>query len=107
MRKVSWEEAYDFIYEKIREVQEKYGVNAIGGISSARATNEENYLMQKMLRAALHTNNIDGCARVCHAPTAYGMQKAFGTGAATNSIEELENTDCVFLLEPIPQKPIR
>ncbi len=99
---VSWEEAYDFIYEKIREVQEKYGANAIGGISSSRATNEENYLMQKMLRAALHTNNIDGCARVCHAPTAYGMQKAFGTGAATNSIEELEGTDCVFLFGANP-----
>lgn len=99
---VSWEEAYDFIYEKILEVQKKYGVNAIGGISSARATNEENYLMQKMLRAALHTNNIDGCARVCHAPTAFGMQKAFGTGAATNSIEELDNTDCVFIFGANP-----
>ncbi len=99
---VSWEEAYEFIYEKICEVQKKYGVNAIGGISSARATNEENYLMQKMLRAALHTNNIDGCARVCHAPTAYGMQKAFGTGAATNSIKELEGTDCIFLFGANP-----
>jgi formate dehydrogenase major subunit len=98
----TWDEAYDFITEKLLKVRETYGVDAIGSISSSRATNEENYLMQKMTRVALNTNNIDGCARVCHAPTAYGMQKAFGTGAATNSINDLESTDCIFLFGANP-----
>ena len=99
---VSWDEAYDYILDKLTEVKNKYGVDAIGGISSSRATNEENYLMQKMVRVALGTNNIDGCARVCHAPTAYGMQQAFGTGAATNSIEDIEDTDAIFLFGANP-----
>ena len=100
--KVSWEEAYDFIAGKIREIKKRYGADAIGGISSSRATNEENYLMQKLMRAVIGTNNIDGCARVCHAPTAHGMQQAFGTGAATNSIDDLEHTDCIFVFGANP-----
>lgn len=101
---VSWEEAYKFIAEKLIEIKNKYGADAIGGISSSRATNEENYLMQKMIRVAVGTNNIDGCARVCHAPTAYGMQQSFGTGAATNSIEDLNQTDAIFLFGANPVK---
>jgi formate dehydrogenase major subunit len=101
---VTWEEAYDFIAKKLIEIKNNYGADAIGGISSSRATNEENYLMQKMIRVAVGTNNIDGCARVCHAPTAYGMQKAFGTGAATNSIEDLKQTDAIFLFGANPLK---
>ena len=99
---VTWEEAYDFMTERLLQVKETYGPDAIGCISSSRATNEENYLMQKMTRVALNTNNIDGCARVCHAPTAYGMQKSFGTGAATNSIEDLDTADCIFLFGANP-----
>ena len=99
---VTWEEAYDFMAEKLLKVRDIYGKDAIGCISSSRATNEENYLMQKMTRVALNTNNIDGCARVCHAPTAYGMQKAFGTGAATNSIVDLDLTDCILLFGANP-----
>jgi len=99
---VTWDEAYDFIAKKLIDTKNKYGVDAIGGISSSRATNEENYLMQKMIRVAVGTNNIDGCARVCHAPTAFGMQKAFGTGAATNSIEDLDKTDAIFLFGANP-----
>ncbi|QCX39198.1 formate dehydrogenase subunit alpha [Aureibaculum algae] len=101
---VTWNEAYDFIATKLIEIKNKYGVDAIGGISSSRATNEENYLMQKMIRVALGTNNIDGCARVCHAPTAFGMQQAFGTGAATNSVEDLKDTDAIFLFGANPVK---
>ncbi len=99
---VTWEAAYDYIAEKLLEVRDTYGKDAIGCISSSRATNEENYLMQKMTRVALNTNNIDGCARVCHAPTAFGMQKAFGTGAATNSIVDLDLTDCILLFGANP-----
>jgi formate dehydrogenase major subunit len=100
--KVSWDEAYDFIVEKITSIKNQYGPDSIGGISSSRATNEENYLMQKMMRAVIGTNNIDGCARVCHAPTAYGMQKAFGTGAATNSIHEIALTDAYLVVGANP-----
>ncbi len=99
---VSWDEAYNYIAEKLTNIKEEYGPDAIGGISSSRCTNEENYLMQKFMRAVIGTNNIDGCARVCHAPTAYGMQKAFGTGAATNSIADLEHTDCILVIGANP-----
>ena len=103
-KEVSWDEAYDFIASRMIDIKNKYGADAIGGISSSRATNEENYLMQKMIRVAVGTNNIDGCARVCHAPTAFGMQQSFGTGAATNSVEDLKQTDAIFLFGANPVK---
>ena len=102
LEEVSWQEAYDFIAEKLLAIKKEYGPDAIAGISSARTTNEENYLMQKMIRAVIGTNNIDGCARVCHSPTALGMQQTFGTGAATNSIEDLKYTDCVLVIGANP-----
>ncbi len=99
---VTWDEAYDFIAEKLTAFKEKDGPDSIAGISSARCTNEENYLMQKFIRAVVGTNNIDGCARVCHSPTALGMQRTYGTGAATNSIKDLEFTDCILLIGANP-----
>ena len=93
-----WDEAYDFIVDKLNAIKEQNGPDAIAGISSARTPNEENYIMQKFIRAVIGTNNIDCCARVCHSPTALGMQRAFGTGAATNSIEDLEYTDCIIVI---------
>lgn len=102
LERVSWDEAYDYIAEKLISIKDKYGPDAIAGISSARTTNEENYLMQKMIRAVIGTNNIDGCARVCHSPTALGMQRSFGTGAATNSIEDIKHTDCIMVIGANP-----
>lgn len=99
---VSWDEAYDHIAKELTRIKTANGPDAIAGISSARTPNEENYLMQKFIRAVVGTNNIDCCARVCHSPTAIGMQLAFGTGAATNSIEDLEHTDCVFIIGANP-----
>lgn len=99
---VTWNEAYDFIADKLNDIKAKHGPDAIAGISSARCTNEENYLMQKFIRAVIGTNNIDACARVCHSPTALGMQRAFGTGAATNSIEDLQYTDCILVIGANP-----
>ena len=99
---VSWDEAYDFIVEKIKLIREESGPDAIAGISSARCTNEENYLMQKFIRAVVGTNNIDCCARVCHSPTALGMQRAFGTGAATNSVVDLAYTNCIMVIGANP-----
>lgn len=99
---VSWDEAYDFIAGQLKTIKEKNGPDAIAGISSARCTNEENYLMQKFMRVVIGTNNIDSCARVCHSPTAIGMQRTFGTGAATNSIVDLKYTDCVMVIGANP-----
>ncbi len=99
---VSWDEAYTYITDEYKRIIRDHGPNAIAGISSARTPNEENYLMQKLMRAIVGTNNIDCCARVCHSPTALGMQRAFGTGAATNSIEDLEFTDCILVIGANP-----
>lgn len=99
---VSWKEAYDYIAERLTAIKAEHGPDAIAGISSSRCTNEENYLMQKFIRAVIGTNNIDGCARICHAPTALGMQRAFGMGAATNSIEDLKYTDCILVVGANP-----
>lgn len=98
----TWDEAYDFIADKLTQIKTQYGPDAIAGISSARCTNEENYLMQKFIRAVIGTNNIDCCARVCHSPTALGMQRAFGTGAATNSVVDLKYTDCIMVIGANP-----
>ena len=99
---VSWDEAYDFMVDKFTKLKSKFGPDSIAGISSARTPNEENYLMQKFIRAVIGTNNIDCCARVCHSPTALGMQRAFGTGAATNSVDDLDHTDCIIVIGANP-----
>ena len=98
----TWDEALNFIADKLTNIKNTFGPDAIAGISSARCTNEENYLMQKFIRAVIGTNNIDCCARVCHSPTALGMQRSFGTGAATNSIEDIKYTDCILVIGANP-----
>ena len=98
----TWDEAYDHIVKNLTRIKEEHGGQAVAGISSARCTNEENYLMQKFIRAVMGTNNIDCCARVCHSPTAWGMQQSFGTGAATNSTEDLEYTKCIMVIGANP-----
>lgn len=99
---VSWDEAYDYMVDRFTSLREEFGPDSIAGISSARCTNEENYLMQKFIRAVIGTNNIDCCARVCHSPTALGMQRAFGTGAATNSIKDIQFTNCMLIIGANP-----
>ena len=98
----TWDEAYDYIAQELTRIKHQHGSDAIAGISSARCTNEENYLMQKFIRAVMGTNNIDSCARVCHSPTALGMQRTFGTGAATNSIVDLKYADCILVIGANP-----
>lgn len=102
LERASWDEVYDYLATRLTEIKEKHGGDAIAGISSSRCTNEENYLMQKFIRACFGTNNIDGCARVCHSPTALGMQRTFGTGAATNSIADLKLTECIMIIGANP-----
>ena len=99
---VSWERAFEYLAQRLLNIKDEHGSDAIAGISSARCTNEENYLLQKMVRVILGTNNIDCCARVCHSPTAYGMQKSFGTGAATNSIDDIKHTEFIMLIGANP-----
>ncbi len=98
----TWDEAYEYIASRLTTIKNEYGPDYIGGISSARCTNEENYLMQKFIRAVIGTNNIDSCARVCHSPTALGMQRTFGTGAATNSVVDLKYTNLIMVIGANP-----
>ena len=77
-REVSWEEAFQHAASEFRRIQKKYGRYSVGGITSSRCTNEEAFLVQKLVRAALGTNNVDTCARVCHSPTGYGLKQTHG-----------------------------
>ena len=98
----AWDDAYEYIKQKLEKIKNESGPDAIAGISSARCTNEENYVFQKMIRAAIGTNNIDCCARICHSPTAWGMQQTFGTGAATNSTEDIYHADLFLVIGANP-----
>jgi formate dehydrogenase major subunit len=102
LQPATWDEALDYSARRFQEIKDRQGPDALAGISSARCTNEENYLMQKFFRVVIGTNNIDGCARVCHAPTALGMQWTLGTGAATNSVADLDQTACILLIGANP-----
>ncbi|MEW6097147.1 MAG: formate dehydrogenase subunit alpha [bacterium] len=96
-RPAGWDEALELIATKLIQIKTEYGADSIAGISSARCTNEENYLFQKVMRTAIGTNNVDHCARLCHASTIAGLSVSFGSGAMTNSIAEIENADCILV----------
>jgi formate dehydrogenase major subunit len=93
----SWPEALRFIAGRLADIRTRYGPDAIGIISSARATNEENYLAQKFARAVLGTNNVDNCSRLCHAPTAAGLNASLGLAGGTNPFDDLDEVDCILL----------
>lgn len=97
-RKASWDEAMDFIAEKIRTIIKNYGPDAMAGFSCSRAPNEDNYLFQKMMRAAIGTNNVDNCARVCHSASVTGLATTLGSGAMTNPIHDITTDVDVILL---------
>ncbi|GGD10436.1 formate dehydrogenase subunit alpha [Aureimonas glaciei] len=101
-REVSWDEALGFAASKIKEIQAKYGRGSVGAISSSRCTNEEVYLVQKLVRAGFGNNNIDTCARVCHSPTGYGLSTAFGTSAGTQDFDSVENSDVILVIGANP-----
>ena len=86
-REVSWDEAIGHAASEFRRIQAQYGVGAIGGITSSRCTNEETFLVQKLVRAVFGNNNVDTCARVCHSPTGYGLSSTFGTSAGTQDFD--------------------
>lgn len=93
----SWDEALDLVAQRLGQIKDTHGAQALGGISSARCTNEENYVFQKFVRM-LGTNNVDHCARLCHAPTVVGLNEVFGSGAMTNSIADLEEAGAFFII---------
>ncbi|RCK43104.1 formate dehydrogenase [Thalassospira profundimaris] len=101
-REVSWEEALTYTANKFRSLQEKYGRESIGGITSSRCTNEETFLVQKLIRAGFGNNNVDTCARVCHSPTGYGLKTTFGTSAGTQDFDSVEQTDVVIVIGANP-----
>ena len=98
LEEASWEEALDLVAKRFTEIKNKYGPNSLGAFSSSRCTNEENYLVQKLARAVFGTNNVDNCARVCHAPSVTGLAACFGSGAATNSFDQIEDADVLFVI---------
>ena len=101
-REVSWEEAIAHTASEFKRIQAKYGKNSIGGITSSRCTNEETFLVQKLIRAGFGNNNVDTCARVCHSPTGYGLSKTFGTSAGTQDFDSVEQADVVVLIGANP-----
>lgn len=101
-RKVGWDEAIRFTAERFLAIKNKYGPKSIGGITSSRCTNEEVFVLQKMIRAAFGSNNIDTCARVCHAPTGYGLKEAFGTSAGTQDFQSVDHADVILLIGANP-----
>jgi formate dehydrogenase major subunit len=101
-KEVSWEEAISFTARRFREIQDKYGVGSIGGITSSRCTNEETYLVQKLVRAAFGNNNVDTCARVCHSPTGYGLKATLGESAGTQSFDSVMQSDVIMVIGANP-----
>ncbi|WIM10894.1 formate dehydrogenase subunit alpha [Enhydrobacter sp.] len=101
-REVSWETAIDRVASEFKRLQEKYGRLAIGGITSSRCTNEETYLVQKLVRGGFGNNNVDTCARVCHSPTGYGLNATFGTSAGTQDFDSIDQCDVVMVIGANP-----
>ena len=101
-REVTWEEAISHTASEFKRLQATYGRDAIGGITSSRCTNEETYLVQKLVRAAFKNNNVDTCARVCHSPTGYGLKSTFGTSAGTQDFISVEKADVIVVIGANP-----
>jgi len=101
-REVSWEEAIEYAAARLRAIQEQYGPDSIGGITSSRCSNEETYLVQKLVRAAFGNNNVDTCARVCHSPTGYGLKTTLGESAGTQAFESVAHADVVMVIGANP-----
>ncbi|QBB70604.1 formate dehydrogenase subunit alpha [Pseudolysobacter antarcticus] len=101
-REVSWEEAIKHTAAEFRRIQKQYGRDSVGGITSSRCTNEETYLVQKLVRAAFGNNNVDTCARVCHSPTGYGLKNTLGESAGTQDFDSVMLADVIFVIGANP-----
>jgi formate dehydrogenase major subunit len=101
-QEVSWDEAINHAAAEFRRLQKEYGRDSIGGITSSRCTNEETYLVQKLVRAAFGTNNVDTCARVCHSPTGYGLKQTLGESAGTQTFDSVMFSDVIIVMGANP-----
>ncbi|MDY0965038.1 formate dehydrogenase subunit alpha [Massilia sp. CFBP9026] len=101
-KEVSWDEALDYAASEFKRIQAKHGQDSIGGIVSSRCTNEEGYLVQKLVRAAFGNNNVDTCARVCHSPTGYGLKTTLGESAGTQTFKSVEKSDVILVIGANP-----
>ena len=101
-REVSWDEAFAHAASEFHRIQAKYGRDAVGAITSSRCTNEETFLVQKLVRAALGVNNVDTCARVCHSPTGYGLKTTLGTSAGTQDFKSVDKSDVIMVIGANP-----
>jgi len=101
-KEVSWDEAIGYAASEFKRIQAKFGKNSVGGITSSRCTNEETFLVQKLIRAAFGNNNVDTCARVCHSPTGYGLGQTYGTSAGTQNFDSVEHTDVMMVIGANP-----
>ncbi len=101
-REVSWDEAIQYAASEFRRIQARHGRDAVGGITSSRCTNEETWLVQKLVRAAFNTNNVDTCARVCHSPTGYGLKQTLGESAGTQTFDSVMHSDVVIVMGANP-----
>jgi formate dehydrogenase major subunit len=101
-REVSWEEAIGYAASELKRIQAQYGRDSIGGITSSRCSNEETYLVQKLVRAGFGNNNVDTCARVCHSPTGYGLKQTLGESAGTQNFDSVMQADVIFVIGANP-----
>src|SRR5688572_1577048 len=101
-RETTWDEAIGRVASEFTRIQGQYGRDAVGGITSSRCTNEETFLVQKLIRAGFGVNNVDTCARVCHSPTGYGLKTAFGTSAGTQDFDSVEDCDVMMVIGANP-----
>jgi formate dehydrogenase major subunit len=101
-REVSWEEAISYAASELRRIQTQYGRDSIGGITSSRCSNEETYLVQKLIRAGFGNNNVDTCARVCHSPTGYGLKQTLGESAGTQNFDSVMKADVILVIGANP-----
>jgi formate dehydrogenase major subunit len=101
-RIATWEEAIHRITIELTRINSQHGPDAIAGLASSRATNEDCYAMQRLMRAAIGTNNIDNCSRVCHSPTSYALRKSFGLSGATGSFRDFDHADATILIGANP-----
>ncbi|MDJ0813284.1 MAG: formate dehydrogenase subunit alpha [Woeseiaceae bacterium] len=101
-RQVDWDEAIQYAAQRFKDIQDKHGRKAIGGITSSRCTNEEVFVVQKLVRAAMGNNNVDTCARVCHSPTGYGLKQTLGTSAGTQPFDSVMDADVIVVIGANP-----
>jgi formate dehydrogenase major subunit len=101
-KEVAWNEAISYVASEFKRIQQQYGRDSIGAVTSSRCTNEETFLMQKLVRAVFNNNNVDTCARVCHSPTGYGLKTTFGTSAGTQEFSSVDEADVIMIIGANP-----